>query len=395
MSVLNRLFGGALAPREAKALALIILAGTGFSFSMGLAYPVIALVLEHQGFSETQIGVSGAMAGLGLVASAFVIPVISRRLGYRKTIIATGLGAAIVMVCMIPTDTLWVWAIERFLMGLLVAGIFIGTEAWMNELLTDAIRGRVVGVYASFISATFALGPAMMPIVGFLPPAPFLLGAAVILASAVVVLPLGKNDVRPPIDDKPPLAPILFSAPVIFLAIVCIGFFEAAAFSLFPIYVLERGHDETTAAYLVTAIAIGSVMMQPIIGWIADRATPRLILLLCAGASVGLCTIVPQVDLAHWTGYLIAGLLGGTSFGMYTLALTELGRRFRGGALAAAMAITAVAWGAGGVIGPAITGVAMDLWGSVWLPYTSALMFCALILAAALRGAARPTPDEA
>ena len=74
------------------ALILVITAVSGFAFSMGMTYPVIALVLESQGFSETEIGINGAMAGLGLLISAFSVPRISRSITYRAMIAVSAAG---------------------------------------------------------------------------------------------------------------------------------------------------------------------------------------------------------------------------------------------------------------------------------------------------------------
>lgn len=387
MSILAWATNGALSAREARTLALIIIAGSGFSFVMGLAYLVVALLQNHQGLSEDEIGYTSAAVGLGLVASAFFIPALARRVGYRHTILITGGGAATLLIAMIWSESFTVWAILRFIMAIFAAGIFIATEAWMNELLPNHIRGRVVGIYAAMLSVTFAVGPAIAPWIGFIPPWPFLLAALVIGASALLVFPLAAQDVKPSAEEKAPILPILASAPTIYMAVFSIGFFEAAGFGLFPIYVINAGHTEVVASYLFTAMAIGSTVVQPIVGYAADRSTPRKILIVSALVSLSLCLTVPFLDLSSPLGFLVAAMIGGTSFGLYTLGLTELGRRFTGAKLTSAMAITAVAWGAGATVGPAIIGPVMENYDDDWLFYILAIMYGALVLVAFFRSA--------
>jgi predicted branched-subunit amino acid permease len=68
------------------------------------------------------------------------------------------------------------------------------------------------------------------------------------------------------------------------------------------------------------------------------------------------------------------------SFGIYTLALVEVGERFSGALLIAANSAFALAWGVGGIAGPPAFGAVMDLVGVQGLPAA----FCALYLVLAL-----------
>lgn len=381
MTVTPDTAGGARTP----AIATIIASVCGFAFSMGLTYPVLSLLLDARGFSETEIGINAAFAGLGLLVSAFLIPRLAQMIGYRRLIIVSGATGAAVLVAMTVTEGLVMWSVTRFLLAICIAGLFVCSEAWMNELVDDRFRGRVMGIYAAIISIAFAAGPAMIPAVGFEPPTPFLICAAVVLFSGLVVMPLTRSDVRAQPQEGAGLMAAIRQAPIVLSAVLAMGFFEAAGFALLPVYVVERGFDSTHAALLVTAFAGGSVVVQPVIGWLADKAPPRRILLLSAGLSAVLCLAVPAVDLGHWGGFLLVGLLGGTGFGIYTLALTELGRRFKGAMLASAMACTAVAWGIGGIGGPAIAGVTMDAYGNDALMITMGSVFALLAVAAVFR----------
>lgn len=372
-------------PSNRVALALVIATVAGFAFSLGLTYPVISLVLDARGYSETQIGLNSAAAGVGLLISAPILPRIARIVGYRRIILTSGVAGAAILVCMTLTESYMAWLIARMMMAAAVNGLFIGSEAWLNELVDDRYRGRVMGVYASVISGTFALGPTLVPVIGFMPPAPFLVCAAVVLVSGLLVLPLKRYDVRPPVDDRAALLPIAASAPILLFSVVAMGVFEAGAFALFPVYVVGRGFDASHAALMITALAAGGVILQPAIGWLADRADARGILLACAGLTAVLCLAIPALDLGHWGAFLLVGLLGGVTFGAYTLTLTSFGRRFRGGALAAAMACAAVAWGVGGTIGPATAGWSMAAFGNDGLMHLLGGIYLALAVAIVVR----------
>ncbi len=75
---------------------------------------------------------------------------------------------------------------------------------------------------------------------------------------------------------------------------------------------------------------------------------------------------------------------GAIAFGTYTVAMVDLGARFSGALLLAGNSAFGVVWGIGGIVGPSIAGIAMDLVGHEGLPLTLGLLFGALGVAAAL-----------
>jgi hypothetical protein len=56
----------------------------------------------------------------------------------------------------------------------------------------------------------------------------------------------------------------------------------------------------------------------------------------------------------------MAAFWGATSVGLYSVALTEMGARYRGGALAVANAAVVLAYGIGSLVAPSGFGFAMD-----------------------------------
>jgi len=74
-------------------------------------------------------------------------------------------------------------------------------------------------------------------------------------------------------------------------------------------------------------------------------------------------------------------VLGASGFGIYTVVLAEMGDRFDGAMLLAGNAAFALMWGVGGIVGPPMTGSAMDLIGGVGLPLSLIAVFLLLLVA--------------
>ena len=79
---------------------------------------------------------------------------------------------------------------------------------------------------------------------------------------------------------------------------------------------------------------------------------------------------------------------GGAAFGLYTVAVTMLGERYRGGELAAANAAFVMTFELANMLGPPAAGSAMDAWQPyglmVWMTAV-AVIFTALAIARGLK----------
>jgi len=77
-------------------------------------------------------------------------------------------------------------------------------------------------------------------------------------------------------------------------------------------------------------------------------------------------------------------VIGAASYGIYTMALIELGERFSGAMLVAGNAAFALAWGIGGIMMTPAIGQVMGVAGAGGLPLSLAAICLALALAVAV-----------
>jgi hypothetical protein len=74
--------------------------------------------------------------------------------------------------------------------------------------------------------------------------------------------------------------------------------------------------------------------------------------------------------------------------------MVDLGDRFSGALLLAGNSAFGVMWGLGGIIGPSVSGVAMDLMGPEGLPLTLGVLFAILGIAACAMPLSRAKSEE-
>jgi MFS family permease len=149
------------------------------------------------------------------------------------------------------------------------------------------------------------------------------------------------------------------------LAPLAMGAIETAKYNLVPIYARRIQLSDDVAAGLITASGLGVLLLQPAVGWLADKIGARAGLMLCALAGVALPLAIAAVGAAPLGALGLMFLYSGLVTGLYTIGLIWLARRFSGEELAGGNAAYAMSYGVGQLIGPSVAGPAFSLGGPI------------------------------
>lgn len=375
------------APGTLDRLAISVVLGmvAVFGLAQGLTYPLLAFILERQGVPAWLIGANAAMMAIGLIVSAPLIPQLALRFGAAPMAVASALLLAVLFALIGLFQSLLVWFPARLLLGFAINGLYISSETWVNQLAPDRMRGRLLGLYSTALAGGFALGPASLVLTGTDTLAPFLICIAVCLVCGGLILSIRH---RLPQFSAGDTGSIRQVAPLIPFLLVITGTaaaFDQAILTLFPVYGLGHGLTASAVASSLAILIVGNILFQVPIGIIADRWGPeRMMTLLCALTILG-AVLLPLVIAAPLPLWAMLFVWGSAAYGIYTIALMELGRRFSGAMLIAGNAGFAVMWGVGGALGPALAGSAMDLFGLNGLPLLLAGVYTLLLIIALYR----------
>lgn len=368
------------------AIAVVILGVTAFSVGQGLTYPLIALVMEGRGVSSTLSGLNAAVFAAGLATSTLMIGKLTALLRGDRLIVAGLVGASASLAAFAAFDELWLWFVARFTLGFSTSIIFTMSEAWLNTACPDRLRGRVSGAYGAGMCAGFAAGPLAIPLVGTEDGFAFALIAVYVAFVAFVTVMLGRfARTRPEATSARGLIAFARTAPLLLLMVLAFGYSDIAAISTIPLYFVERGYSENFAALVVSMVALPTAIAQPLVGWLLDRSSRKLV----AVSSAALCgtSFMALPFLSNQAPLLLAvSLLGAASFSLYTCALTLLGDKFRGGLLVSGAAAYALIYAIGSAAGSSSTGLIMD-WSLEAAPILTGVMMLgfAAIFAIGLR----------
>ncbi len=382
-----------LSDSQRRRSLIVIIASSGVAgLTLGMILPLISLALDAVGESTGVIGTVAAASPLGiLVCSPFVPRIIGRFGVLRALVLALALDVAVIL-CLPLAITPWLWLPLCFLTGLASGVHWIATETWVLAAAGPARRGRAVALYMMVLAGGFALGPLVIGFVGVVGWLPY-----VTVAGCMALAGLPLMLARGCVPQLPPREPAAFStafrtAPMILAAALMAGFIDTAVIALLPLYGLNRGLGQAEAVFLLSAMLMGTMVLQLPIGWLADRLDSRRLIIAFAVVFMVAPLLVPQVlAVSAWQWPLLI-IWGACSVGVYTLALALLGERFSQGALAGANAAMVAVYTLGSVTGPFLCGLAMDLWGTEALMPTLSAAAGIFLLFAAYRTFVRARP---
>ena len=377
--------GRSALPAQWRELAPIMVTSTLVGMTISLAIPLLSMVLERAGVDPFTIGLNTAAGGLGIFV---VAPFIGRLVAGLGVVGCFRAGLAVTAACMLIFP-LWVdatfWFFVRLLFGAAAGLMFVLSEAAVNAMTPEAIRGRVLGVYATLFSLGFASGPLVLALAGSEGWTPFILGSALF---ALGMVPAGMlRGVESRMAAEPGggthrLADTWRVAPLAMLGVFVYATLEAAQFALLPVYALSRGLSEGMAAGLLSIWLSGNILLQYPLGWLADRWRRQRVMALCVAVAVVGQLLVPLVFATPALLWPLLVLLGGVMGGLYTLSLVLVGEQFRGADLTQANTAFVMTFQLGAIAGPPFTGAAMRELGVASFPL--ALLVPLLVLAAML-----------
>ncbi|MFO1058547.1 MAG: MFS transporter [Dongiaceae bacterium] len=342
---------------------------------LSVTYPLLALLLEAQGASDLMIGMNAAMTPAGCLVSAPLLPWAVRRFGPWWVMVGSLAGTALILLGIWLLRDPVAWFPLRLLLGFAINGVMGVSETWINLIARPESRGRTLGLYTTFLAVGFALGPVLLAAVGPDSPLPFAVGIALTLLAALSLLPARGAAAPMGGGGTLPVVELLQRHGTLLLGIVALSLFDGALLSLLPVYVIDHGLGPRQAAALLAPLVVGNVLLQFPVGWLADRIDRRTVLAGCALAGCAGALLLPLVvETQFWLWPVMMGW-GGLTFAIYPVVLAVLGHRLAGDDLLIANMAIAAVWGAGGLVGPALVGAAMQLGGPGGLPVSLALVW--------------------
>jgi MFS family permease len=363
---------------QQRALLIAAFATIGIcDIAFGLTLQLQPLLLEQQGVPAWLIGTIASAGAIATIVTGPFLPGLVKRFGSKTCVIAAMLAIIFSLVAMPLLPPLYWWFPLRFLLGMAIASLFAVSESWVTAGTTDANRGRVMGLYTSMLSLTFAAGPMMIPFTGIEGVLPWFFGAVCVCLGFLpltAVKPLEAHK-----DEGGSFWSVCNKAPLLFVCVWTATTFDSVYISFFTIYATRNGVPLGHASWLLgVGIAAGALFFYPM-GAIADRWSKHGVVIASVLVTIACAFLISSAINTVFIWPLIM-VFTTSAFGVYVVALAMIGDIFKGHDVVSASAGIAAMWGLGGLIGPPTTGSLIDHFGINVLPMVLAGVYVILLI---------------
>lgn len=156
--------------------------------ALGVSMPLVSLRLESWGYGAFAIGVMAAMPAIGVLLGAKISSHLAARFGTANLMrLCLWAGAlSIGLLALLPSYPIWLAL--RLMIGVILTIVFILGESWINQLVVEHWRGRLVALYGSSYALSQLSGPLLLGALGTEHDYGFWVGVGLLLVSPLLLL---------------------------------------------------------------------------------------------------------------------------------------------------------------------------------------------------------------
>lgn len=383
-------------PRHYGAVITVIGGVTLLQLANTFLSVVLPLRLAAAGVSGTVTGLVVTAYGAGFLAGCFVAHRLIREVGHIRAFAALAAVCAVLSQLFATTESVWIWFALRLVMGFCQAGLFTVVEGWLSAATPSDARGGVLSFYLVATKVAIVGGQLGMGY-GDTTTLAWFNAAGGVFTLALIPVALTRTS-EPPPPKLELLGPMdLFKiAPAAIMGCLGSGLLNSATLGLTPVFGTRLGLSASYAVVLLTAIQLGSFVLQWPLGRLSDRIDRRSIIAGCTGAVAGLSLLIILVGDDPW---LLAGLfflLGGFSLSFYAVSVAHAGDFATPDQMVGVSSGSLLAWAAGAAVGPTLAAPFIDLLGPAGLfVYSFAIAMSLTLFVLWRMGRRAPVPPEA
>jgi MFS family permease len=339
----------------------------GFGILMlgdGLQGTLLAVRADLEGFSATVTGLVMSSFYIGFLAGSILTPKITVNVGHIRVFAALAALASASILVHALFIKVPVWIALRLVSGFCFAGLYIVAESWLNDRATNENRGKLLSLYMVVTYIGVGAGQLLINLAepgGF----PLFLLTSVLISVAVVPLLLSAGS--PPAFQESvsiDLRELFRLSPLGIVSMFAVGLVTATFFALGPVFGQRIGLDVKNISYFMTSAVVGTVILQGLIGALADRFDRRIILTiatLLTSLAALTCIVASQASTSLLL--LSVGLFGGLAFPLYSVCIAYTNDHLNPNQMIAASGALVLISGLGAAVGPVLVASVMDQFG--------------------------------
>ena len=329
----------------------------------GVLGSLLPLRFSALGFSPGMIGVIATAEAIGFLVGCLYAHRVIAPVGLERAYAAFAGMKAVSILGMHFADGAAALAVLRFVLGFNAAGLAVIVESWLNALVPNEQRGRVLTIYVLVYGLFFGAGQLLSQNLNAGGPEPLIISA---IATTLALVPMAGIDVRAPVLPRAVTLEVLKAlrtSPVSVLACLLNGLVLTAFTTVGPLFGQRIGFDQQHIVLLMACVSLGGLFLQWPIGYFSDKID-RLYALIGLGAGT-LAVAVALVTVDAGTPFIVMALLfalfGGLAESLYAVGVAHANDRAVIADYVALSSTLLFVWALGAAIGPTTGTLAIQL----------------------------------
>ena len=270
--------------RSLTPIAALLISDALVLLGHGLLLTLLPVSASLLGFSDFQIGLTGSSYFIGFVFGCLMTPFVLKRVGHIRTFAILASAYTCIILLFVWSQSFIGWMLLRFMIGAMIAGIYMIIESWLNERADSNNRGSILSFYAMLNLAMITLAQQLLNLGNVEPLLLFTL-AAIFLSLSVVPVSITLALAPTPINKvSVDFAKVWRHSHIGIIGSIFTGLITGSFWSLAPIYANDSGFTTYQLANFMSAVVLGGALFQIPIGRFSDKFDRRLILIFVAFA---------------------------------------------------------------------------------------------------------------
>jgi MFS family permease len=326
----------------------------------GLHFTLIGLRGGIEGFSSAELAIVTSGYFMGFLSGARFTPWLIRRVGHVRVFAALGSFMSAGLIAFPLLTEPWAWTLLRILVGFCMSGIYVTAESWLNDAATNETRGTVLSAY--MIAQTLGIiGAQGLLAMGDAQTAGLFIVASILVS--VSFAPILLSVTTAPVTEvtRPMGLRSLFKgSPLGTVGIFLLGAIYATQSGMGAVYGSKIGMAASEIALFIAMLFAGALLLQFPIGWLSDRMDRRKLIFGAALLGALSCAVGWMTGGGLWLMMAAAFFAGGVTTPLYALFLAYTNDYLTAEDMPAASGGLVLTFGVGAILGPLVTGWAMQ-----------------------------------
>ncbi len=329
----------------------------------GVMGSLLPLRFSAMGYTPGAIGLFATAEALGFLVGCLYAYKVIAPVGLERAYAAFAGMKAVAILSLHFADSVPVIVPLRFLIGLNAAGVSIIVESWLNALVPNEQRGRLLTIYVLVYGLFFGAGQLFSQNLNVRGPELLFIAG---IATTLALVPMVAIDVRAPVlprGVKLEIIKALRTSPVSVLACLLNGLVLTAFTTVGPLFGERIGFDQPHIVMLMACVSLGGLFLQWPIGYFSDKVDRRYALI---GLGVGILAVAAGLVVVNrQTPFVLLAILfavfGGLGESLYAVGVAYANDRAVIADYVGLSSTLLFVWALGAAIGPTTGTYAIQL----------------------------------